>query len=240
MRVLITGGSRGLGRAMCLAYAAEGAQVAFTFHEGDADAEETRRLLQDAGNTPLVFKGDVADAGHAREVMGALKTAWGGLDVLINNAALIQVLPIALLEEDDWDRVMDVNVKGPYLFSRAALKLMIRARSGTILNVGNFGIERVLDTPVHYAASKAALLGFSRALAREVGRYGITVNVLSPGLLQTGLGQVLPQHRVAQYLQQCGLQRLGTAEELAAFAVFLTAPENAVMTAAHVVVDGGV
>lgn len=239
-RVLVTGGSRGLGRALCLGFAETGARVAFTFHDHDDDAEETRKLLVQAGCDPLVFRGDVADKAHATSTIAALKDEWGGLDVLVNNASLIQVLPIALLEEDDWDRVMDVNVKGAYLFTRAALRLMIRQRSGRVLSIGNFGIERVLDTPVHYAASKGALLAFSRALAREVGRYGITVNVLSPGLMETGLGQILPRHRVEQYLDQCGLSRLATTEEIAELAIFLTSEDSSFTTAAHVVADGGV
>src|SRR4030095_13129246 len=114
----------------------------------------------------------------------------------VNNAAVNQVLPIALLEEQDWDALMDVNVKGPYLFSRAVLKGMIRARSGHILNVGSFASERIIESPVHYAASKSALRGLTEALAREVGRYDIKVNLLAPGLLDVGLAAALPQHRI--------------------------------------------
>ena len=115
--------------------------------------------------------------------------SWGGIDVLVNNAGINQVLPIALLEEADWDAVMDVNVKGAYLFSRAALKPMIRARRGHILNIGSFASERMIEAPVHYAAAKSALRGFTEALAREVGRYNIQVNLLAPGLLDAGLSR---------------------------------------------------
>ncbi|MCA9537418.1 MAG: SDR family oxidoreductase, partial [Myxococcales bacterium] len=169
----------------------------------------------------------------------ALVAAWGGLDVLVNNAGVTQILPIALLEEADWDRVMAVNVKGPYLFARAALKPMIRARGGHILNIGNFASERIIEAPVHYAASKSALRGFTEALAREVGRYGVAVNLLAPGLLDRGLSQMLPQHRLDEYLRQCPAGELVDADAVAKMAVWLVSTENSFITGAKIVVDGG-
>lgn len=238
-RCLITGGSRGLGRALGEAFAREGARVAFTFARNAADAEEARARIAACGAAPLVFQGSVADAAHVERTVAALAEAWGGVDVLVNNAGVTQILPVALLEERDWDTVMDVNVKGTYLFSRAVLKGMIRARAGHILNVGSFSSERVVEAPVHYAAAKSALRGFTEALAREVGRYGIKVNLLAPGLLDVGLARMLPQHRIAEYLSQCALGRLGTAEELARMAVFLVSDGNSFMTGAKIVADGG-
>lgn len=238
-RCLITGGSRGLGRALCLAFAGAGARVAFTYTKRADDAEETRRLLSSEGHEPLVLQGSVSDAKHATESVAAAMSAWGGLDVLVNNAAVVQMLPIALLEEADWDLVMDTNVKGAYLFARAALKPMIKAKSGHILNIGSFGSDRVVEAPVHYAASKAALYAFSQALAKEVGRYGVAVNYLVPGLLDVGLASRLPPHRVASYVEQCALGRRGRAEEVAALAVFLASDENTFMTGAKIVIDGG-
>lgn len=239
-RCLITGGSRGLGRAMGEAFASEGAKVAFTYSQDDADAEEARAAVRAHGFDPLVFKGSVADARHVTATVKAVGEAWGGVDVLVNNAALTQILPIALIDEEDFDLVMDVNVKGAFLFSRAVLRSMIRARRGVILNVGNFATDRPIEAPVHYAASKAALRGLTEALAREVGRYDIRVSLLAPGLLTTGLGAMLPQHRVEEYLGQCALGRLATAEEMARVAVFLVSDESAFTTAAKVIVDGGV
>jgi 3-oxoacyl-[acyl-carrier protein] reductase len=116
---------------------------------------------------------------------------------------------------------------------------MIRARAGHILNIGSFTSERLVDVSAHYAASKSALRGLTEALAREVGRYGIQVNLLAPGLLDAGLGKLLPQHRVAEYREQAALGRIGTAEELAALAVFLVSEGNTFMTGAKLVADGG-
>lgn len=239
-RCLITGGSRGLGLAFGKAFASAGARVAFTFAKSLADAEAARAEIAALGIEPEVFQGLVSDGAHARQVVRELERRWGGVDVLVNNAGPTQILPVALLEEDDWDSVMNTNVKGAYLFSRAALKSMIRARAGHILNIGTFASERIVEAPIHYAAAKAALRGLTEALAREVGRYDIKVNLLAPGLLDTGLARLLPQHRVDEYLAQCPLGRVCGADEVARMAVFLVSDENSFMTGAKVAIDGGV
>ena len=245
-RCLVTGGSRGLGLAMGEAFARAGARVAFTYSRSTADAADAvERIaaasLQSARTIlrPLSFAGSVADSAHVKATVRVLVEEWGGIDILVNNAGITQIVPIALLEEEDWDRVMDINVKGAYLYSRAVLKPMIRARSGHILSIGSFASERIIDSPVHYAASKSALRGFTEALAREVGKYNIAVNLLSPGLLDVGLGRMLLPHRIAEYKGQCALGRLGTAEEVARMAVFLVSDDNRLMTGSKILVDGG-
>jgi 3-oxoacyl-[acyl-carrier protein] reductase len=238
-RCVVTGGSRGLGRALCEAFASAGARVAFTYSTDDADAAAAKASLVERGCDALIFKGSVADSVHVKEVVATIVAAWGGIDVLVNNAGTTQILPIALLEEADWDQVMDVNAKGAYLMSRAVLRSMIRARSGHILNIGSFASERVIEAPVHYAAAKAALRGMTEALAREVGRYNIKVNLLAPGLLDCGLAQMLPKHRIQEYLAQSALGRLGTAAEIAQLATFLVSDDNSFMAAAKLVADGG-
>ncbi len=236
---LITGGSRGLGRALSVAFARHGARVAFTYAHSDEDAEEAARLVGGAGQAPRVFKGSVSDAAHVKLTVETLVREWGRIDVLVNNAGITQVLPMSLLDEEDWDLVMNTNVKGAYLFSRAVLRPMIRNKSGHILNIGNFASERVIEAPVHYAASKSALRGFTEALAREMGRYSIRVNLLAPGLLDAGMALGLPQHRQAEYLKQCPLGRFGTPEEIAELAAFLVSDDNSFMSGAKIVADGG-
>lgn len=238
-RCLVTGGSRGLGLAFCRAFAGAGAKVAFTFAKNVEDANDAKRRISRAGSEPLVFQGSVSDATHVERTTTALTEAWGGIDVLVNNAGPTQILPLALLEEADWDAVMNTNVKGAYLFSRAVLKSMIRSRSGHILNIGSFASERVVEAPIHYAAAKSALRGMTEALAREVGRYNIKVNLVAPGLLDAGLAQSLPRHRLDEYLAQCPMGRLGTIDEIARAAVFLVSDENSFMTGAKLVFDGG-
>lgn len=238
-RVLITGGSRGLGLAIAKAAARQGARVAFTYKSNTDDADAAKTNLVALGCEPRVYQGSVADATHVKATIADLVAAWGGIDVLVNNAGITQILPIALLEETDWDLVMDVNAKGAYLFARAVLRSMIRARAGHILNIGSFASERVIEAPVHYAAAKSALRGMTEALAREVGRYNIKVNLLAPGLLDVGLAQMLPKHRIGEYLAQASLGRLGTAAEVAELATFLVSDDNSFMAAAKIVADGG-
>jgi NAD(P)-dependent dehydrogenase (short-subunit alcohol dehydrogenase family) len=234
-RCIVTGGTRGLGRAIAEALAKRGHRVAVTYSKNDDDAEDVKKEIG-----ALTFKGSVADAGHVKETVAAVVAAWGGVDVLVNNAGITQILPLALIEEKDWDLVMDVNAKGAFLFSRACLKHMIKARAGRVLSIGNFASERLVEAPVHYAASKSALRGFTEALAREVGRYGITVNLLAPGLLDVGLARMLPQHRLEEYRAQCGLGRTGTAAEVAELAAFLVSDEASFVTGAKIAADGGV
>jgi 3-oxoacyl-[acyl-carrier protein] reductase len=169
-----------------------------------------------------------------------LEGALGGLDILVNNAGVSQNLPIALLEEEDWDRVMDVNVKGTFLTSRAVLRGMIRRKEGgVILNIGSLAGTRMLDAPVHYCASKAAINGLTEAMAKEVARYRVRVICLAPGLLEDGVGRNLPDHRLADYLRHCALGRVGTLDEVAGFATFLVCDANSYMSGETVLMDGG-
>lgn len=238
-RCLVTGGTRGLGLAISLGLARHGARVAITYKNDEASAEEAQKSLKEIGDEPLVFKGSVADSAHVRSTVDAVVKTWGGIDVLVNNAAITQVLPISLLEEADWDQVMNVNVKGVYLFSRAVLRHMIRARKGCILNIGNFASERIIEAPIHYAASKSALRGLTEALAREVGRYAIRVNLLAPGLAEVGMAQGLPQHRQREYVQQCPAGRLARPDEIAEMAAFMVSDETSFMSGTKLVLDGG-
>jgi len=238
-RCLVTGGSRGLGRALCLGFARAGAQVAFTYQRRVDDAEETRQALARAGAEARVFQGSVTDAGHAGRVVDDLIETWGGVDVLVNNAAVFRGHPTVLTDEEDWDEVMSVNVKGAYVFSRACLRPMLRAGAGHILNIGAFAVDRVSALPVVFAASKGALEAMTRAMAREVGRYGVRVNCLVPGLCDAGLGERLAAPRRDEYRQLAALGRLGDPDEVATFATWLVSPENAFMSGAVVTVDGG-
>jgi 3-oxoacyl-[acyl-carrier protein] reductase len=239
-RCLITGGSRNLGRAICVAFAKAGARVAFTYLKEDAQAESTRQSILDLRADALVFKGSVADPVHAKAVVDSVVHAWGGLDVLVNNAGIMQILPVALLEELDWDQMLDACLKGPYLFSRSALRPMMRAKRGHIVNIGSMAGERIVDVPVHYAAAKAGLQGMTRALAKEVGRYGIAVNGVSAGLLDQGMSQQAPAHRREEYVKNCPLGRMAKLEETAEFVTWLVSDENSFMSGARLNFDGGV
>lgn len=237
--ILVTGGSRGLGRSLCVTFAREGANVAFNYASDAEGAAKTREMIVACGVGVLAFRAAVNDSNAVREMIGQIENDWGGPDILVNNAGISQILPMALLEEEDWDGVMDVNTKGTYLVTRAVLRGMIRRRSGKILNIGSVAGMRIIESPVHYAASKAAIRGFTEALAKEVGRYGITVNSIAPGLLEGGVGSSLPEYRLRDYLKHCALGRLGRFGEVSEVAAFMVSDENAYMNGTTIVMDGG-
>lgn len=239
-RVLLTGGSRGLGRAFCYGFAMEGARVAFTYHRDEEGARTTLDTLQELGFEARAYRVSVLDSAGTEAMVQDLEQLWGGIDVLVNNAGISQNLPLALMEEEDWDKVMDVNVKGTFLTTRAVVRGMIRRRSGVVLNIGSLAGAKMIEAPMHYYTSKAAIKGFTEVLAKEVARYGIRVNCLAPGLLEEGVGRNLPEHRISEYLEHCSLGRVGTLEEAARFAAFLVSERNTYMSGATVIMDGGV
>lgn len=236
----VTGGSRGLGRAICLALAREGASVAFNYSRNDAAAADLLERIQSTGVRGWASKISVLDRAGLQTLARSLEQDAGQIDILVNNAGVGQVVPLALMEEEDWDRVMSVNVKGAFLTTQAVMRGMIKRRHGRILNISSLAGIKMMEAPVHYAAAKAALKGFTEALAKEIGRYGITVNCLAPGILEEGVSTNLPESRLAEYLRHCALGRKGTFEECAEVVAFLVSDRNSYMNGATIVLDGGV
>ncbi len=234
-RALVTGGSRGLGRSICQVLAREGAEVAFCYAKSEAAAEETLASLPGG----RAFKCSVLDGPGLKAMVRTLEDE-GGLDILVNNAGVGQVVPLALMEEADWDRMMGINVKGAFMTTRSAMRGMIRRRAGRILNISSLAGVKMMQAPVHYCAAKAAMKGFTEGLAKELGRYGITVNCLAPGVLEAGVSVNLPEKRMREYLSNCALGRVGTFEEVAEVAAFMVSDRNSYMSGATVVLDGAV
>jgi NAD(P)-dependent dehydrogenase (short-subunit alcohol dehydrogenase family) len=238
-RALVTGGSRGLGRAICCELAAQGARVAFSYNKNEEAAAEAGAAIEAQGVEAAQFRVSVWDGAETARMVREIEQRWGGIDILVNNAAVTQNLPLALLDEEDFDHVMKVNVKGTFVTSKAVLRTMIRRKSGVVLNIGSLAGVRMIEAPVHYCASKAAVVGLTESMAKEVARHGIRVLCLAPGLLEGGLGQALPEHRLADYLEHCALGRVGTFAEVARLAAFLVSDESSYTTGATVVMDGG-
>jgi NAD(P)-dependent dehydrogenase (short-subunit alcohol dehydrogenase family) len=237
---LVTGGSRGLGRAICLVLAREGAQVAFNYLRSEKEAQETLEELKKFGHRAWAFKVSVLDKNGFQQMVRSVENETRSVDVLVNNAGVGQVVPLALMEEEDWDRMMDTHVKGAFLASQAVLRGMVRERRGRILNISSLAGVKMMQAPVHYAAAKAALKGFTEALAKEVGRYGITVNCIAPGILESGVSDHLPLAKKEEYLRHCALGRTGTLPEVAEVVAFLVSGRNSYMNGATLVVDGAV
>jgi 3-oxoacyl-[acyl-carrier protein] reductase len=234
-RILVTGASRGLGRTLCEVFAREGATVAFTYTRDEEGARQTSAACNEA----RAFKVSVLDTAGTEAMVAELEKAWGGIDILVNNAGLTQILPFALIDEEDWDRVMDINVKGTFLTSKIVLPGMVRRKAGVILNIGSLAGSRMISAPVHYCASKGAVKALTQAMAKELARYNIRVLSLAPGLLDEGMGKNVPETGLAEYLKHCSLGRLGTLEEAARAAAFLVSDLNSYMNGESILLDGG-
>jgi NAD(P)-dependent dehydrogenase (short-subunit alcohol dehydrogenase family) len=237
--VLVTGGSRGLGRAMVTAFARDGARVAFNYSTSDADAAAVVAAVETAGGFARAYKCNVTDRAGLRAMVKRVEEEVGPIDTLVNNAGTGQVLPLALMEEEDWDRMMDVHVKGAFLATQAVLRGMVKRKRGTILNVSSLAGVRMIKAPVHYCTAKAALRGFTESLAKEVGKYGIVVNAIAPGLLDEGVADNIPADNKAEYIQNCSMGRVGTCAEVAELAAFLISSRNSYMSGATILADGG-
>jgi NAD(P)-dependent dehydrogenase (short-subunit alcohol dehydrogenase family) len=238
-RSLITGASRGLGRALCEEFARQGARIAFIYSSDDSGAEETGRRLAALGVEFLPLKASVTDAGGLDAAVDRIVAEWNGLDILVNNAGLTQVLPLALMDEADWDHVLDINLRGVYVTTRAVLRTMVRQKSGVILNMGSLAGGRRIAAPVHYSASKSGIRGFTAALSKELVRYNIRVLCLEPGLLDEGVAGQIPESNVAEYVEHVALKRVGRLDEVARFAGVLVSPRNSYMNGVSVAIDGG-
>src|SRR6185295_8656722 len=181
------------------------------------------------------FKVSVLDRAGVQEMVRRIEAEWSPVDVLVNNAGIGQVVPLALMEEEDWDRMMDTHVKGAFLASQAVLRGMIKQKRGRILNVSSLAGIKMMQAPVHYCTAKAALKGFTESLAKEIGRYGVTVNCVAPGILEEGVSDHLPRERRDDYLKHCALRRMGTLDEVGDVVAFLVSDRNAFMNGATVV-----
>lgn len=237
---LVTGGSRGLGRAICQALSKDGARVAFNYSRSEQDACNTLEAIATEGGKALAFRASVVDKKAVQEMVLAIEREAGVIDILVNNAGFGQVVPLALMEEADWDRMLDTHVKGAFLVTQAALRGMVRSGRGRILNISSLAGVKMMQAPVHYCTAKAALKGFTEALAKEVGRYGITVNCLAPGILEQGVSDHLPANKREEYLRHCALRRMGTLAEVADVASFLVSDRNSYMNGATILLDGAV
>jgi 3-oxoacyl-[acyl-carrier protein] reductase len=238
-RAFITGGTRGIGAALCEVFAREGADVAFNYNSRDDLAEATIAKVTAHGRRSLSYKISVTDRVGMKKLTRELVEAWGGIDILVNNAAINRGNNFATTTDRAWDEVINTNVNGLFSVTKPIYKQMIRQQKGTILNISSIGAIRALPTSVHYATSKAAVIGFTKCLSREASNFGVSVNAIAAGIFDTDLAHTLPDHLLAMHGSWVPNGRLGRPEELAEFAAFMVSERNSYMNGEVVIVDGG-
>lgn len=238
-RALITGGSRGIGKALCEVFAREGADVAFTYASNQTAAQDTQARVEAHGHRVKASQTLVTDKHGMKKLVDEIVADWGGLDILVNNAAINKGDNFVTTTEKAWLDIVNTNVNGLYYVTKPVLKQMMRQRAGQIINISSIAALRAVPTAVHYATTKAAVIGFTKCLSREAAPFGVNVNCIAAGIYDTDLGHSLPDIMKASYTDWVAKGRFGRPEELAEFAAFMASDRNSFLVGEVITVDGG-
>ncbi|MEI3141377.1 MAG: 3-oxoacyl-[acyl-carrier-protein] reductase [Lawsonibacter sp.] len=236
---LVTGGSRGIGRAICLELARQGAAVAVNYAGNEQAAQETVEACRALGVQAEAFQADVSDPAACESLIAQVKERFGRLDILVNNAGVTRDGLLMTAKPEDFDKVLDTNLKGAYFCMKAAAKVMMRQRYGRIVNLSSVVGLRGNPGQTGYAASKAGVLGLTKAAAKELASRNITVNAVAPGFIETDMTAVLPEKAKTAMLATIPMAAPGQPEDVARAAAFFARPESAYITGQVLCVDGG-
>lgn len=237
---LVTGGSRGIGRAVAIAFAREGARVALTYKDREKDAAQVVQLLEQQGIVALALKLEAGSRNNMQHILSEVTSRWGKLDILVNNAGYLQQKPYDEITDDDWNYTIDVNLKSVFLSSQLAAPIFKRQKSGNIINVTSVGGQTGGTQAPHYAAAKAAVISLTKSFARLLSPFHVQVNAISPGYIRTDMYRDI-RTRVSEetIYSQIPLGRIGEPEEVAAAALYLASPESSYVTGHVLNVNGG-
>jgi 3-oxoacyl-[acyl-carrier protein] reductase len=236
---VVTGGTRGIGLAIAHRLAADGFDLMISYRGDEEKANEAAKSLADSGRTVDIFASDVSNADQAGALIERTMDKFGRIDALINNAGITRDTLMMRMSEDDWDAVIHTNLKGAFLTSKAAMRPMLRQRSGRVVNITS--VVGLVGNPgqANYASAKAGLIGLTKSMAKEVGSRGITVNAVAPGFIETRLTDVLPEDLKEMLLKQTPLGRFGSPDDVAGAVSFLVSDSAAFITGHVLTVDGG-
>ena len=236
---LVTGAARGIGKALALKFAAEGANVAFTDLAIDENGKQTEQELLDLGVKAKGYASNAADFAQTEEVVKQIKEDFGSIDILVNNAGITKDGLMMRMSEAQWDAVIAVNLKSAFNFIHAVLPIMMRQRSGSIINMASVVGVHGTAGQANYAASKAGLIALAKSIAQEVGSRGIRANAIAPGFIETAMTAALPEEVRADWCKKIPLRRGGQVEDIANVALFLASDMSSYVTGQVIQVDGG-
>lgn len=236
---LVTGGSRGIGRGIVLAFAKEGARVAFLYKGSQGAAESLVQEVTATGGIAKAIQCDVTKADEAQKVVDGVEKEWAAINILVNNAGIIKDGLFVRMEPAEWQAVLDTNLGGTFNFCRAVAFAMARARKGRIINISSIAADHVNAGQTNYAASKGAINAFTRALAVELAGRGVTVNAIAPGFIATDMSEAVRNKAGDLITKMIPMKRLGQPDDIAKAAVFLASPDAQYITGQVLKVDGG-
>lgn len=236
---IVTGGTRGIGKAIVLELAKSGCNVAFNYSKSDDLANELVKEIEALGVKAMAKKADVADFESAKDMIKEVKDEFGQIDYLVNNAGITRDKLLALMKENDWDDVININLKSVYNFSKAVIMTMIKQKSGNILNITSVSGIAGVAGQANYSASKAGMIGFTKALAKEVGKAKINVNAIACGFIETDMTSELPEEYKQKMTDMTALKRFGTTDDVAKTAKFLLSDDASYITGQVLSIDGG-
>ena len=236
---LITGGAKGLGRAVAIALAKEGINVIINYKSSKVEADDVAKRIQNDGGVARTIQFDVADVSQVDVKIKEVSEEVGGIDILVNNAGIIQDGLVLRMDNSSWANVIETNLSGAFFCSRAVLRKMVSNRWGRIINIGSVVGDRGNAGQVNYSASKAGLIGFTKALSKELAARNITVNIVNPGYVETETTSVLTEQQKNQWLSLIPVGRFGESEQIANLVAFLASNKASYITGQVIAIDGG-